>query len=256
MLAEPAAAQARFHELDRGRPTVVEDAMAIARYQLDARIGSRAFKNPGSSAYDVGVHPEVVYGSWRGGQVGVGLPIVLTDADGARVAAIGVSVLQNVTLETVRSPAVAVAGGVDILMGEGAGSGSVPWVEAIVTRTLFLGRVHLNGRYAFGALADEQPAMASPWISTGTTRWLGGVGVDKALPLESLLLVGEVYGLRSASVASVQWHATAGVRYQPTPRVVFDAALGRTLREEAVWSIVLGMSHSSAIRSLMPRWFR
>jgi len=258
ILAEPAAAQSRFHELDRGRPTVVEDAMAIARYQLDARIGSRAFRTTGSSGYDVGVHPEVVYGSWRGGQVGVGVPVLLTGADGARarVAAIGVSALQNVTLETERSPAVAVAGGVDIPLGEGAGSGSVPWVKAIVTRTLWFGRVHLNGRYAFGTLAEERPAMVSPWATTEATRWLGGVGVDKALPLESLLLVGEVYGLGSALVESVQWHATAGLRYQPTPKLVLDVALGRTLRGEAGWSIALGMSHSSAMRSLMPRWFR
>jgi len=75
--------------------------------------------------------------------------------------------------------------------------------------------------------ATAAQAAARPGTNTGV-HWLAGVGVDKALPLQSILLIGDVFTERYEGIGRpTDWTAELAARTQVSPRLVVDLALGR-----------------------------
>src|SRR5690606_23167884 len=99
-----------------------------------------------------------------------------------------------------------------------------PSLTGIVTRTLpAFGpvRVHGNATMTFGSL----PGTATPTgpMAEALPRWLAGVSVDRAFPLQSTLVAVEAVarqGMRDGD--AVVWNTGAGVRHQFSPRLVLD----------------------------------
>ena len=59
-------------------------------------------------------------------------------------------------------------------------------------------------------------------------HWLIGMAADKTFPLQSLLIVGDIFAERFEGLnRAVDWTAELGVRHQMTPWLVVDAAIGR-----------------------------
>jgi hypothetical protein len=76
---------------------------------------------------------------------------------------------------------------------------------------------------------EATAARAAVRAGTNTgVHWLAGVGVDKTLPLQSILLIGDVFTERYEGIGRpTDWTAELGVRTQVSPRLVADLALGR-----------------------------
>jgi hypothetical protein len=106
----------------------------------------------------------------------------------------------------------------------------------------------VNGQYTFGSTpgVDDNVGEAS--------RWLAGVAVDKTFPLQSALLIGDVYAERPLHQGEVlRWTVEAGARYQLDPFFALDAGIGRHLSgDERGWFVTVGAARAFAIRSLMP----
>ena len=109
-------------------------------------------------------------------------------------------------------------------------------------------RSPISGDLLFGRCAASITAPAAGAVlipRTSGMRWMGGVGVDRALPLRSLLIAANVvveryYGLYAES----DWTAEVGVRRQMTPQLVFDVGVGRRFHGATqATSVMLGFTY-------------
>lgn len=161
------------------------------------------------------------------------------------LAGLHLSVFHQLNVET-RIPALAVRGEVLLPVGPLGPDRTYPSLTAIATRTLpALGavRVHGNATYTFGSspnsggsVAIDQPAAAE------VPRWLAGVSMDRAFPLQSTLIAVEAFAHRGMlDNDDVVLSAGAGVRHQFSPRLVLDVGVGREISgPDAHWSFTVG----------------
>ena len=78
-----------------------------------------------------------------------------------------------------------------------------------------------------------------------------GLGIDRALPLRSVVLLGDVYAERFEGSSRLEITAESGVRVQWMPRVVLDLGVGRHFTGgDRAWMLVAGATYS---RSFLTR---
>ena len=239
-----ATAQTDYYNTDAGRPITVEDAYAIERRALELQVAPLRIERGSGGVYAWGIEPEVAVGLLPRTQVEVGLPLASLDlGNGARTAGIAgveVSMLHNLNVET-RIPALAIAADVLLPVGHLAPDKAYPSVKGIATKTFSWARVHLNGQYTFGdRLADESGGHAE------LSQWMGGMAIDRTLPLESLLLTAELVARQPlVEDAELTWDAAAGTRVQLSPRIAADAGGGyRLTGDKRGWFATFGAAVS------------
>jgi hypothetical protein len=247
-LATPAAhakAQTDFYNTDAGRPVRIEDAYALERRGFEVQAAPLRLERGAGGIYRWGIEPEIAYGILPRTQLEVGFPLAFIDGGvGGRrtsgLAGIDISVLHNLNAET-RIPALAVAAEVLVPAGHLGPKRAYPSLKGIMTKTLPWARFHVNGQYTFGDAPTATPNTVGAQI-VEQSRWLGGVAIDRTLPLRSLLLTGELYaqgGLPEDS--DTEWNAGVGTRYQLSPRLAMDAGIGRRLTgPDRTWSLTAG----------------
>jgi hypothetical protein len=132
-------------------------------------------------------------------------------------------------------------------VGSLAGEGTRVSVKAIATRSWGRYRVHLNGAYTFGR---DRPLAAVE----AANKWWFGTALDRTFFRRSVLLIGEVYALRTVSADPVQVNMSLGLRAQLTPYMVFDAGIARGLKRAAGPELELtaGFTRAFALAGLMP----
>jgi len=88
----------------------------------------------------------------------------------------------------------------------------------------------------------------------GGGRILAGIAVDKAFPLQSVLLVGDAFVERySGALTSTDWTTEVGARHQFSPRTVLNFAYGnRFSGSSRSWYLNTGVSISFAFRMFIP----
>lgn len=256
LAASSASAQTDYYNTDRGRPIRVEDAYATERFALDLHLAPLSVERRGGrTAWSL--DPEIAYGLLPRTQVEIGVPVAYRDAGEAQrfgLAGIDLSALYNFNVETRSWPALAVRAGALLPVGRFAPENTHPYVRGMATRRYRGARVHANVGYAFG----DEPTTTE---AGERSRWMSGLAVDKAFPLRSLLVAGEVYASQPLDeTAAPEWTAGAGVRYQLTPYFAFDAGLARRLTgDEPGWSFTFGLARVLGVRVLPPgvgRWGR
>ena len=253
LAAAPVAltAQTDYYNLDAGRPVVTEDAYATERHAFELQLAPVRVERTLNGVYEWEIGPEVAYGILPATQVEVGAPLVYRDEthEGGTwgLAGIEASVLHNLNVETRTLPALAVAAGAHFPVGGMAPERTYASLRGIATRTFPALRVHLNGEYTFGA----EPA-AAEHVEGG--RWLAGLAVDRAFPLDAALVVGEVYARQPLVAAeAVEWNVGVGMRYQRSPRLALDFGVARRLTgDEQAWSVTFGSAYVFALGSLIP----
>jgi len=84
----------------------------------------------------------------------------------------------------------------------------------------------------------------------GGGRMLAGIAIDKAFPLQSVLIVGDAFVERyTGALTSTDWTTELGARHQLTPRTVVNFAYGnRFSGSSRSWYLNTGMSVSFAFR--------
>ena len=251
-LAEGAAGQTDYYNIDAGRPVRLEDAYPTERYAFELQLAPFRLERQRAGVYDWGIEPEIAYGLFPRTHIELGFPLAYSDRAAGRasgLAGIDLSVLHNLNVETRSVPALALAADAVLPVGGLAPDRAYIAAKGIATRTYGFARFHANASYTFGARAAAE--------ATGVeelSRWLAGVAVDKTLPLRSMLVIGELYAREPlVSGADVEWNAGAGIRYQLSPRLAIDGGLGKRLTgADQSWSFTFGSAYAFAFRSLMP----
>ena len=248
VVASSASAQTDYYNTDSGRPLQIEDAHPVERRGFEIQAAPIRLERSRGGFYHWSFEPELAYGVLPRTQIEVGLPFAFVDGgDGsssAGLAGIDVSMLYNLNAETAL-PAFAVGAGVALPVGHLAADETYISAKAIMTRTFQWARIHVNGQYTIGD---------APRVPTGGTdgdlaedvgehsRWLAGIAIDRALPLRSILLAGEIFVSEPLhDGAPLEWNAGVGTRYQVSPRIAIDAGIGRQLNGDGqTWHATFG----------------
>jgi hypothetical protein len=218
-----ASAHAIDHKnLDEGRPIRLEDAYPISAGEIAVEVGA-GFRLARRGA-DQGVFPvEVLYGALPNVQVGIGSTL-FTDPhemdDRAKSGDLHLSGLYNFNQETIQVPAFAVKAGVGFPTGVDARGYTVE-LKGIVTKSVERLSVHLNAGYEFLTDTRRNERDGRYDLALGFSYPVG------APQFTRLTLVGDVF----AEQATQRGEATAvggevGIRYQLTPRIVWDVGGG------------------------------
>jgi hypothetical protein len=202
--------------LDEGRPLHLEDAYAIAEGEIALEVGG-GFTLPRRGS-NQGLFPaEILYGAYPNLQLSVGTTLT-TDprdiGDRPKSGDLQVSALYNFNQETISLPAFALKVGVDTPTGVGARGYGVE-LKGIVTKSIERLSLHLNAGYEF-LIATSR--------GDRDGRYKGALGAS--YPIRATL-VGDVFAEQSprrgeSTVVGVE----VGVRYQLTPRMVWDVGIG------------------------------
>lgn len=208
--------------LDEGRPLRLEDAYAIADGEIALEIGG-GFTLPRRGS-NQGVFPaELLFGALPNLQLSVGTTLA-TDPwgidDRPRSGDIQVSALYNFNQETISLPAFALKVGVDTPTGVG-GRGYGLELKGIITKSLERLSLHLNVGYELLVATGRGDRDGRYKLTLGASYPLGAPHFTRAT------LVGDVFAEQStrrgeATVVGLE----VGVRYQLTPRIVWDVGIG------------------------------
>ncbi|MHB1223430.1 MAG: hypothetical protein ACYC2G_05200 [Gemmatimonadaceae bacterium] len=245
LAASPAAAQTDYYNTDAGRPISVEDAYPIERRALEIQVAPLRLSRAPGGVYSWGIEPEFAVGILPRTQVEVGFPLAFTDLGGGRsstgLAGVELSALHNLNVETA-IPALAIAGDLLLPVGGLGPDRAYASVKGIATKTLTWARFHLNGQYTFG---DRLTAATVDERSHGVSRWMGGLAVDRTLPLRSLLLTAELVARQPmVDDADIAWESAAGARFQLSPRLAVDGGAGYRLTGDEGWFVTFGAALS------------
>jgi hypothetical protein len=248
VLATPAVAQTDYYNTDAGRPLQIEDAHPVERRAFEIQAAPVRLERSGAGIYNWGIEPEVAYGVLPRTSIEVGAPFAFIEAAGggdrtSGLTGIHVSAFHNLNAET-SIPALAVSASVLLPVGSLAPEKAYTSVKGIMTRTFTWARVHLNGEYTFGSRLDAAEAASAG--AAELSSWLGGIAVDRAFPLEALLISGEVYAREPIHRdEEVEWNGGIGFRYQLDPRFNIDAGIGRRLTgDDRGWYITFGTAYA------------
>lgn len=237
-------AQTDYYNLDRGRPLHVEDALAIERHAIEWQLAPVRLSGARGAGSTLEFEPELAWGVWPRTQLEVGVPMARWRRGSRETlggAGVDIAVLHALNTETTTLPALAVAARTLLPAGPLGPSRAIPTFTALLTRTMSLGRIHLNasatpGRYS----TDDRVGEAS--------RWEVGVAGDHAFVFRSLLVGGEVLARRAlVGRGDVDWSAGTGLRYQVGPRLAVDAGVGRGLAAGGEWYVTFGSAISLSL---------
>ena len=246
-VATSAAAQTDYYNTDAGRPMQIEDAHAVERRAFEIQAAPFRLERATGGIYHWGIEPEVAYGILPRTNIEIGLPWAFLDGGaGARTSGltgIHLSAFHNLNAET-SIPALAVSASVLLPVGSLAPDEAYTSIKGIMTRTFTWARFHVNGEYTIGSRLD-----AGDDASAGAAElssWIGGIAVDRAFPLRSLLVSGEVYAREPIHRdEEVEWNSGIGLRYQLDPRFNIDGGLGRRLTgDDQGWYVTFGTAYA------------
>jgi Putative MetA-pathway of phenol degradation len=208
--------------LDEGRPLRLEDAYAIAEGEIALEVGGGfTLQRRGSNR---GVFPaEVLYGAYPNLQLGVGTTLS-TDRrdidDRSKSGDLQVSALYNFNQETISLPALALKVGVDAPTGVGARGYGIE-LKGIITKSIERLSLHLNAGYEFLTSTSQDERGGRYKLAVGASYPVGAPQFTRAT------LVGDVFAEQSARRGESTFVGLeVGVRYQLTPRIVWDVGIG------------------------------
>ena len=242
VLAAAAPANAIDHKnLDEGRPLRLEDAYPIANGELAIEAGA-GFTLQRRGA-DRGLFPvELLYGPLPNLQVGIG-SVLSTDPhdieDRPKSGDLRLNALYNFNQETLALPAFAVKVGVDAPTGVDAHGFGVE-AKGIVTKSVERLSLHLNAGYEFITSSREDERDGRYKLAVGASYPVGAPRFTRAT------LVADVFAEQSARHGEPTAVGTeVGLRYQVTPRMVWDVGVGTEFAgpaERAKFSLNTGVS--------------
>jgi hypothetical protein len=192
--------------------------------------------------------PELEYGVLPNTQVGVKLPLAVTDGGSGSTAGVGGLLgyaLYNFNTESASLPALSLRADIGLPVGSLAGSGARVTLKALATRSWGRWRAHTNLSASAGPDADLG-IEALP-------RWAATLAMDHTFYRESLLLIADVAALDPSRDAPTRFELGLGLRWQWRPTAVLDVGLRRRLSETGPdIALTLGLSSSMAFAWLMP----
>ena len=208
--------------LDEGRPLRLEDAYPIASGEIAIEAGGGfrlARRGPDQGFFPV----ELLYGSFPNFQLGVGT-VLFTDPhevdDRPKSGDLHLSALYNLNQETINVPAFGLKLGVDVPTGVDSRGVGVE-IKGIVTKSIERLSLHLNAGYEFFTDTRDDERNGRYDLALGFSYPVGAPQFTRAT------LVGDVFAEQAVrhgetTVVGVE----LGLRYQLTPRIVWDVGVG------------------------------
>lgn len=254
-----AGAQTDYYNPDRGRPLLIEDAVALERHSLEFQMAPLRLERENGGKYSWGVEPELSWGLLPRTQFELGFPMAIIDRAGRPVqrglAGVDVEVMHALNIETLSLPAFAV--GVSALLPAGDLGPQVTYGRAkvLATRTLgTFGRAHVNAEWTGGPRLGGTAGPTAGPSGLELARWMAGAAIDHPIPTQSVLLMAETYARQPLDPARPrEWTAGAGLRWQMGPQLVFDAAAGRRFTGvEQAWYLTVGTTYAFGIARFVP----
>lgn len=249
VVATPLSSQTDYYDTDRNRPVRIEDARGTELGAVKVRLAPVTVEWTGGGVRRWEFDPEIAWGALPRTSLEVGLPIHMEDRPeegrSARVSGVLISAFHSLNTETRTVPALAMRGDIRI---DGEGAREVrPSLTAIATRTYSTARVHANLLVTGGGATGE----GDPGASEVPPRWLAGVAIDRAFPLEAFLLTASVHVEDPIGERRAEWVAATGIRYQVNPYIGLDAGIKRRFGLESAWSATLGNAIHLAVPSFL-----
>jgi len=208
--------------LDEGRPLRLDDAYSIAAGEIAVEAGGGfTLQRRGSTR---GFFPvELLYGAFPNLQVGIGTSLA-TDPRGIddrpKSGDLRLGVLYNFNQETLTLPAFAVKVGLETPTGVDARGFAVE-AKGIVTKSVERLSVHLNAGYEFLTSSRDEERDGRYKLALGASYPVGAPKFTRAT------IVGDVFAEQSvASREPTVVGTEVGLRYQLTPRIVWDVGIG------------------------------
>jgi len=200
------------------------------------------------------IHPETTIGIFPRTQLQIGAPFSYVDVAGRAsqgVSGLEIAALYSLNAETA-IPALALAADISLPVGSLGGERTYGTLKAILTRTLPALRFHANFQMTAGPSSPALDESSEEPVVDGreTSRWMGGIALDKTFPLRSLLISAEAFAEQPLqSERAIAWSAGAGLRYQLSPRWAMDAGGGRRFTgDHRTWYVTLGSAYVFGLR--------
>jgi hypothetical protein len=208
--------------LDEGRPLRIEDAYPIANGEIAVEAGL-GFTVPRRGTTR-GVFPvELLYGALPNLQIGVGALLSTNPKeidDRPKSGDLRFSALYNFNQETITLPALAIKASLDAPTGVGAHGVAVE-VKGIITKSIERLSLHVNAGYEFLTSTREDERDGRYKLVLGASYPIGAPRFTRAT------LIGDVFAEQATRRGDPTTVGTElGVRYQLTPRLVWDGGLG------------------------------
>jgi hypothetical protein len=208
--------------LDEGRPLRLEDAYAIADGEIALEAGGGfTLRRRGPNR---GVFPaEILYGAYPNLQVGLGTTLS-TDPrdieDRPKSGDLQVNALYNFNQETISLPAFALKVGLDAPTGIDAQGYGIEF-KGVITKSVERLSLHLNAGYEFLVARPRGDRDGRYKFALGASYPIGAPQFTRAT------LVGDVFAEQSTRRGESPVVGTeVGLRYQLTPRMVWDVGIG------------------------------
>jgi hypothetical protein len=237
-------AQASYRNLDAGFPVRIEDAAATERYALDLDLLNFRYDELSGLRTRFQYEPRISYGILPRTEAWLRVAAFYRERDISPrkgIAGVGLGGMYQLTQETLRLPAVAVASETFFPTGPNALPASYS-VKTLFTRSVSSARIHLNASIASYA-ARLVPADCQP-LPGGTVCGGGGGGGGGALPpLDGPCAIGP----GSPLSVSISCAAPAS---SPSESSVSQAAPGE-LATHAHWMVGLAVDKTLPLRSIV-----
>ena len=251
--ALPVWGQSDYRNLDPGRPIMIEDAQPIEFRAFELQLGIPRYSRHRINGSELSFEPELSWGfakDWQGG-IGGEMAMVRDGGTTRSFRDVQLHLLYNFNQEDELLPAMAVRP--ELTFGAGAlgSEGTHAALKGIVSKTIGLNRVHLNGSYTFGG--KELPERGSDRLN----RYLFGIAYERTLPFEFLVLLADLYAAEPIDGHRREIIYDIGTRIQVAPTWVLDAGLFQALRAERLdFGLTLGVSYVFSFRRLFPKTIR
>ncbi|MBK7593956.1 MAG: hypothetical protein IPJ11_01615 [Gemmatimonadetes bacterium] len=232
-------AQTDYRNLDDERPVRSEDAWALEFRAWEWMMPLHYARHAGRG--EVEFTPEVMWGAFPNGLVGLKLPFRASDRLGeAAAAGPRLFALISLNAETPHSPGFALRADAILPGGGASGDGVLVVGKAIATRTWGRLRTHANASVTVGR-AINAPEADAPG------RWSASLAADWTLMRQSTLLIAELYSARPLGLDDQHWEVGAGIRRQMTPSLVLDVGAAHGLGGGGGLALTMGLSRSFSL---------
>lgn len=239
LVAAALPAQTDYRNLDDERPVRSEDAWAIEFRTWEWMMPFHYARHAGRG--EVEFTPEVMWGAFPNGLIGLKLPIRASDRLGeAAAAGPRLFALVSLNAETPHAPGIALRADAILPGGGASGEGVLMVGKAIATRTWGRFRTHANASVTVGR-ATNAPEADAPG------RWSASLAADWTLMRQSTLLIAEVYSAKPLGLTDQHWEVAAGFRRQMTPSLVLDAGVAHGLGDGPGIALTMGLSRTFSL---------
>ena len=208
--------------LDEGRPLRLEDAYAIAHGEIAVEAGlglTLPRRGPNRGLFPI----ELLYGALPNLQLGIAT-LLSTDPraidEPPRSGDLRLTGLYNFNQETIHLPAFALKLGLEVPTGVNA-QGYAVEVKGIVTKSVDRLSLHINAGYEFLPKSGSAEREGRYELAFGASYPVGAPQFTRATFLADVFAEQSVRRGEPTTVG-----VEAGLRYQLTPRLVWDVGLG------------------------------